>query len=75
MNQYLNNRDLNIIGLSIVGGISGRFLGGYIAWNIFNLQDNKKYTLRWYCGYTLLNISMIGGMIYAPIKYIKYSKE
>ena len=68
------NNNLNILSLSLLGGLSGRFLGGIIAWNVFNLENNKKYTLKWYFGYTLLNLSMIGGLIYVPMTYIKYGQ-
>lgn len=66
------NNKLNILSLSLIGGVSGRFLGGLVAWNVFNLENNKKYTLKWYFGFTLINLSMIGGLIYLPMKFIKY---
>ena len=35
------NNKLNILSLSLLGGLSGRFLGGLVAWNVFNLENNK----------------------------------
>jgi hypothetical protein len=70
--KYENDHNIKITGLALLGGLSGRFLSGYIAWNVFYLRNNQKYSLNWYLGHTLLNLGMITGFLYVPITYNKY---
>ena len=70
--KYENDYNIKITGLALLGGLSGRFLSGYIAWNVFYLRNNQKYSLNWYLGHTLLNLGMIAGFLYVPITYNKY---
>ena len=43
--KYENDHNIKITGLALLGGLSGRFLSGYIAWNVFYLRNNQKYSL------------------------------
>ena len=71
MNNNLTFNQLKFLGLSVIGGLSSRFLSGFIIWHCFNIKENKNYTTIWNIGYLLLNLSTISGMIFIPMKYIK----
>lgn len=66
--------NIKLFNISIIGGISGRLVTGYFIWNVFDLKNTEKYSIKWFCGHSFLNLITLGGLLYVPYKYLQIEK-